>query len=168
MVVDEAYVEFSQYESSVTLIDSINNLVVLRTLSKALGMASLRMGVLMANQEIIAWLNKIISPYPLPQPSINFAIQGLTSKALNMKIKGIKEILEQREWLYTELVSMDICKKVWRSSANFILIAFNRPVMQACMQQGIVLRDMESKVGLPNTVRITVCLLYTSPSPRDS
>jgi len=151
VIVDEAYIEFSQQESFCRKITSLPNLVVLRTLSKAYGLAGARCGALLANQEVINYLKKIIPPYSIPRP---------VEQAVLSEIKElcIEETIEQKNKLSCNLSSLNFVKKVWPSDANFILVQVedSDKVMKACKQENIILRDRSKVRGLSNCVRISV------------
>jgi histidinol-phosphate aminotransferase len=158
VVVDEAYIEFSSVPSMATHIDQYDNLAVLRTFSKAYGLAGVRFGAVLAQAELIHWINAILPPYPLPSPTIEVVSNFLTADRLTKIQENIDATKQQREYLINELKKSPLIKKVWPSDANFILIeAFNgEKMMQTCMEQGIVLRSMQGKPGLENCIRMGV------------
>lgn len=116
VVVDEAYIEFAD-ESMVDEIDNYKNLIILRTLSKAIGLAGIRLGYMVANTEIIGWVNKIKAPYNLNSLTQAFGIMALNKSRL------IEEYIDkeksERGRLYNELKELEV--KVYPSSTNFIL-----------------------------------------------
>lgn len=116
VVVDEAYIEFAD-ESMVDEIDNYQNLIILRTLSKAIGLAGIRLGYMVSNTEIIGWVNKIKAPYNLNSLSQAFGIMALNKSSL------IEEYIEkeksERAKLYNEFKELGV--KVYPSSTNFIL-----------------------------------------------
>ena len=154
IVVDEAYIEFSQHQSMAQYINQYGNLVVLRTFSKALGLAAARVGALLASSSLINWLRKILPPYPLPQLSINAAMKLLAS--LDTIDNQIKVLSHERERTLNALRSMKIVENVWPSAANFVFVQFKQPIMNRCAEQGIVLRDMAGRTGMNHAVRITL------------
>lgn len=156
VVIDEAYIEFADSESFTHAIERYENLVILRTLSKAFGLAAARIGVLMANAQIIKWLKQIMAPYPLSSLSVDVAMNAFTPQSLVRLEERIAMIKFQREILYKALNQMDIVEQVWHSQANFLLAKFRCSVEQECLRAGIVLRNMESRVGLSNAMRISV------------
>ncbi|HVV68426.1 MAG TPA: histidinol-phosphate transaminase [Gammaproteobacteria bacterium] len=156
IVVDEAYIEFSSANSLSHYIDQYENLVILRTLSKAYGLAGARCGLLLGHSFIINWIKAIMAPYPLPAFTIHAVTQTL------MKLQRLKQQIEtiktERERLATELQRLPFVKKIWPSAANFLLLETenSQKIMQACIDSGIVLRDMHGKLFLQNCIRITV------------
>lgn len=153
IVVDEAYIEFANAESLSQYIQQYDNLVVLRTLSKAYGMAGLRLGVTIANPALINLLKKIIAPYPIAQP-----VAELVYERLNSMQQDLDAILTEREKLITFLKSLSYVTQVWQSEANFILFAANnaKDIFKQCLNEGIVLRDRSREYGLENCIRVSV------------
>jgi histidinol-phosphate aminotransferase len=155
IVVDEAYMEFSAGESLINYLADYSNLVVLRTLSKAYGLAGIRCGATIANPVIIQLLRKIIAPYPIAQPIIDICRQRLTVPHPGEQVKIINE---EKEKLAAFLARLAFVKKVWPSHANFLLfeVADVKKVMAVCLSQGIVLRDRSSEYNLSHCLRVTI------------
>ena len=120
VVIDEAYIDFSQQESWITKLPNFSNLIVLQTLSKAWGCAALRLGMAFASNDIIQFFNKIKYPY-----NINILTQQQALIQLS-KIDVLKEnvayILNQKEFLTKKLGSISIVEKIYKSDANFLLV----------------------------------------------
>lgn len=154
IIVDEAYIEFSACASMAQSIKKHDNLVVLRTFSKALGLAAARVGTLLASPSLIAWLRKILPPYPLSQLSVDAAMKVLS--ALNTISHQIKLLSQEREQMLNALRSMRIVENVWPSAANFIFVQFKQSVIESCAEQGIILRDMAARTGIKHALRITL------------
>lgn len=156
VVVDEAYINFSRQKTFIQELTEYANLVVLQTLSKAWGLAGLRVGMAFASQEIIEVMNKVKPPY-----NINEASQQLALKALENVDKvnsWIKETLAQRDKLVLELREHDFVLDIYPSDANFILVKTNDPkgIYHYLVNLGIIVRD-RSKVDLcAGCLRITV------------
>ncbi|WP_426790370.1 histidinol-phosphate transaminase [Sphingobacterium sp. WOUb80] len=156
VVVDEAYINFSAVKSFTQELAEYPNLVVLQTLSKAWGLAALRLGMAFASKEIIAVYNKIKPPY-----NINQATQDIVLEALDQVDQvndWIKETVAEREKLVRELLELDYVQHITPSDANFILVKMDQPreVYDYLVQYGIVVRD-RSKVELcEGCLRITV------------
>ncbi|SHE74498.1 histidinol-phosphate aminotransferase [Thermoanaerobacter uzonensis DSM 18761] len=153
VVVDEAYFEF--YGN--TIVDSINkfeNLIVLRTLSKAFGLAGLRVGYAVANENILKYLNLVKSPYNINSLSQVIALKVLRTDVLKERINYI---LEERERLIKELGKIP-CVKVYPSKTNFILVKFKDAdyVYKGLLERGILVRDFSKVEGLEGALRITV------------
>lgn len=156
IIIDEAYVEFSSQGSYVRLLSQYDNLVILRTLSKAFALAGLRVGCALANAAIITWLNRLLAPYPLPTPSLQLAQQALMPDAIVRMRQHVANCIEQRGWLVSELNALSIVKHITPSEANFLLISFTHDVESACRAQGIILRDMGTRIKHPHTLRISI------------
>ena len=156
VVVDEAYINFSAVKSFTQELAEYPNLVVLQTLSKAWGLAALRLGMAFASKEIIAVYNKIKPPY-----NINQATQDIVLEALDQVDQvndWIKETVAEREKLVRELLELDYVQHITPSDANFILVKMEQPreVYDYLVQYGIIVRD-RSKVELcEGCLRITV------------
>ncbi len=156
VIVDEAYIDFTKQPGFLSKIKDYSNLVVLQTLSKAWGLASLRIGMCFAQTEIIQVLNKIKPPY-----NISGINQQLAEKALKevvRKEKNVQEIIAQREWLKTELKQLSSVRLVFPSEANFLLVKIDqaREKYQQLIQTGVVVRDRSSVILCQDCLRITV------------
>ena len=158
VVVDEAYIEFSQTEGCISLLSQYKNLVILRTLSKAFGLAGARCGVTIANEELIEWLKKISAPYPLATPVIDMLQKQLSSQAQNEVLHQALQVIEEREKLFDALHHSPLIKKVWPSRANFLLVETHdaKIFIKQCLQRGIIVRDYSQDIYLKNCVRITI------------
>ncbi|WP_183574725.1 histidinol-phosphate transaminase [Mucilaginibacter sp. X5P1] len=156
VVIDEAYINFSRQKTFIQELTEYANLVVLQTLSKAWGLAGLRVGMAFASEEIIEVMNKVKPPY-----NINEASQELALKALENvdQVNGwIKEILLQRDRLVLTLKDFDFVLDIYPSDANFILVKTKDPkgIYNFLVDKGIIVRD-RSKVDLcEGCLRITV------------
>lgn len=156
VVVDEAYINFARYKSLIPELLNYPNLFILQTLSKAWGLAGLRIGMGFASSEIIHVLNKVKAPYNINSMSQQIAMQALNE--LPKVNEWIKEIVEQREMLSAELSTLPYVTKVYPSEANFILVKMQSPqqVYNFLAEKAIVVRD-RSKVALcEGCLRITV------------
>lgn len=156
VVVDEAYINFSRQRSFLSDLQEYPNLVVLQTLSKAWGLAALRVGMAFASKEIIDVMNKVKPPY-----NINQASQELVLKALD-EVEQVNEMIrvlvEERGRLERELPSLTIVQKVYPSDANFLLVKVRdaKKVYQYLLDKGIVVRDRSSVILCDDCLRITV------------
>src|ERR1700712_3934255 len=156
VVIDEAYINFSRQKTFIQELTEYANLVVLQTLSKAWGLAGLRVGMAFASEEIIEVMNKVKPPY-----NINEASQELALKALQNigQVNGwIKETLLQRDKLVLSLKDFDFVLDIYPSDANFILVKTTdaNGIYDFLVKQGIIVRD-RSKVELcEGCLRITV------------
>lgn len=154
VVVDEAYIDFSDSESALSLLDSTPNLVVLQTMSKAYGLAGLRLGIAAASKEIIQVLNKIKPPYNVNTLSQTKGLEAIKNRSTVQE--QIKKIKDQREALSTGLQSIKGVKKVYPSQANFILAEFENAVsvFKELQNKGIIIRNRTSLIK--DGLRITV------------
>jgi len=156
VVIDEAYINFAQQKSFVQELTEYPNLVVLQTLSKAWGLAGLRLGMAFASQSIIEVMNKVKPPY-----NINQSTQELVLKALEevgQVNDMIKILVDMRNALSEVFESMPTVEKVYPSDANFILvkIAEARKIYEFLLTKGIVLRDRSNVELCENCLRITI------------
>ncbi|KTD22564.1 Histidinol-phosphate aminotransferase (Imidazole acetol-phosphate transaminase) [Legionella londiniensis] len=158
IVVDEAYIEFSDMESLSSSLSRYDNLVILRTLSKAYGLAGARMGCILANQAVVDLLKKIIAPYPIPVPVVKAVLPALSRKNLDWIRVQIQSIRKEREILRIFLASLSSVVEVYPSEANFLLVKVqdaNR-WMSLCRQHHIVIRSRTHMPELRNCVRISI------------
>jgi histidinol-phosphate aminotransferase len=156
VVVDEAYINFSKQRSFVIDLKDYPNLVVLQTLSKAWGLAALRLGMAFASEEIIGYLNKVKPPYNISEPVQQLALQALDEigqvNDMIVILVAERNKLEQSLGLITEV------KKVHPSDANFLLVEFSdaKKMYQHLVECGIVVRDRSTVMLCENCLRITV------------
>jgi len=156
VIVDEAYIDFTNYPGFVPLLKTYPNLVVLQTLSKAWGLAAIRMGMCFASAEIIAVLNKIKPPY-----NINIASQQIALEELHFEVRKnrwVSEITTEREKLRQGLAKIDSVQKVYPSDANFLLVKIinARSVYETLVKKGIVVRDRSNVILCEDCLRITI------------
>ena len=156
VVVDEAYIDFYEGASLLTVLDQHPNLLVMQTLSKAWGLASLRLGMAFASPELIRVLNQIKPPY-----NISGLTQDTVLSALQNKEKVdefIQLILEEREFLRKELERLPYILRVHNSDANFLLVQFEHPnqVYEDLVKEKIIVRNRSSVLHCAGCLRITV------------
>lgn len=156
VVVDEAYLDFADSPSLADRVGSVSNLVVLRTLSKAWGLAGIRLGCAIADPDIISLLLKIKAPY-----NINALTSAEASKALEngaLIKRTTAAIIAERGRLYGALRTIPYIRQVYPSDANFLLIRCDDAlvVYSRLVQKGIIVRDRSSEPKLANCLRITV------------
>ncbi|WP_457616021.1 histidinol-phosphate transaminase [Lutibacter sp.] len=156
VVIDEAYIDFSSQESWLNAIDDYPNLIITQTMSKAYGMAGIRIGVCYASKEIIEVLNKIKAPYNVNVLSIYKALEKLTNIA-TLK-KEVAKIKEGSTFLIEEMQSIPFIKKIYPTEANFILVKVDNAAKryQQLLEHKIVVRDRSSQPLCNNCLRITV------------
>lgn len=156
VVVDEAYLEFAGTRSLAAEISRLPNLVVLRTLSKAYGLAGIRCGATLADPAVIRVLQKIIAPYPIPGPVLEAALAALSPAGLAAARRSVKDLVTARKMLARALAKLPGVRRVWPSDANFLLVQVDDAarLMALARERGVVLRDRSKDV--PQTIRITV------------
>ena len=156
VVVDEAYIDFTNDAGFVPLLKIYPNLVVLQTLSKAWGLAAIRLGMCFASKEIIAVLNKIKPPYNISILSQQTALEELHFEV--RKNRWVSEIISERDKLKANLINIKAVEKVYPSDANFLLvkIAHARKAYDALVKKGIIVRDRSNVVLCDDCLRITV------------
>jgi len=158
VVVDEAYIDFSESKSAITLLQEIPNLVILQTFSKAYGLAGARVGMAFASPEIIAVLNKIKPPYNISTLNIKAALNVLSQREIIMN--QIVEITAERRRLKKAFLGLQNTIKIYPSNANFLLVQFAdaKIVFNALIKAGIVVRDRANQIE--NCLRITIGTKY--------
>jgi histidinol-phosphate aminotransferase len=156
VVIDEAYINFAKQKSFVQELNDYPNLVIMQTLSKAWGLAALRLGMAFASTEIISILNKIKPPYNINQATQDFALKAL--EEVGQVNDMIKILVDMREALAVVFTQMPIVQKVYPSDANFLLIKFTeaQKVYQHLLVEGIVVRDRSNVQLCEDCLRITV------------
>ena len=156
VAVDEAYVDFSGQPSLAAEVATNPNLVILRTLSKAHGLAGARVGTTIADPAVIGVLQKVIAPYPVPAPVLQAALAALTPAGLVAARESVATITAERGRLAAALAGLPAVNRVWPSDANYLLVevADAGRTMAAGRAAGVVWRDRSKDV--PNCIRITV------------
>jgi histidinol-phosphate aminotransferase len=156
VVVDEAYIEFSGDRSLAQSLDRFPNLVVLRTLSKAYGLAGARVGSLIADAAIVALLGKVIPPYSIPQLTIEAVFATLAAPQLAIQRERVAQVRGERERIRAALATARGVRKVWPSVANFLLVDFDAAdaALEAARRAKLLIRDMRSVS--PHSLRISV------------
>ncbi len=156
LVVDEAYIDFSEQESCTKLLEKYPRLVILQTFSKALGLAGIRLGMAFANPEIIQLLNKVKPPYNINQLTQAAALKALDN--VNEKEANIQSTLQQRDFLEQAFSNLDFIKKIYPSDANFLLVQMDHPrvVYEFLLKNNIIVRDRSSVIGCTGCLRFTV------------
>jgi histidinol-phosphate aminotransferase len=156
VVIDEAYIDFSKKQSWMNELDEYHNLVITQTLSKAYGLAGIRLGICYASSEVISVLNKIKPPYNVNELTQLRALERLSNPE---KIKSeIVSIIEQREELLKVLVDVKFVEKIYPTEANFILIKVDdaNKRYNELISKGIVIRNRTTQPLCENTLRLTI------------
>ncbi|MCA6476043.1 MAG: histidinol-phosphate transaminase [Chitinophagaceae bacterium] len=156
VIVDEAYINFARQRSWITALTDYPNLVVLQTLSKAWGLAGLRLGMAFASTAIIEVLQRVKPPYNISQPAQELALKAL--EEVEQVNDMIRHLVDMRDALAEVLATMPEVETVYPSDANFLLVKIRnaRKVYEFLLENGIVVRD-RSKVQLcDDCLRITI------------
>lgn len=156
VVIDEAYIDFSDQESWLNRLDDFPNLIITQTLSKAYALAGIRLGICYASKEIISILNKIKPPYNINELTQQKAISQLKGTIATQE--QIQTILDERERLTVALKSIAYIEKIYPSDANFLLIKVddaNRRYQQL-VEEGVIVRNRTKEPLCNNCLRITV------------
>lgn len=156
VVIDEAYINYSRQKSFIQELTEYSNLVILQTLSKAWGLAGLRVGMAFASEEIIEVFNRVKPPYNINEASQTLALEALNN--IDQVNTWIKETIAQREKLVSNLAKLTFVSKIYPSDANFVLVKTTnaRGIYTYLVEKGIIVRD-RSKIELcEGSLRITV------------
>jgi histidinol-phosphate aminotransferase len=156
VVIDEAYIDFSTQKSLVSELSSYPNLIITQTLSKAYGLAGIRLGICIASEEIIDILNKIKPPYNINSLTQERAISVLED--WNTTQGQIAQLIAERNDLFAQLQKISFVEKVYPSDANFLLVQVddaNKRYTQL-IENDIVVRNRSKQVGCKNCLRFSV------------
>ena len=156
VVVDEAYINFAKQKSLITLLNEYPNLVVLQTLSKAWGLAGLRVGMAFASTSIIKIMMKIRAPYNISEPVQDLAVKALDN--IDSVNEMIKVLISYRQWLEEELKNIPAVVHVYPSDANYLLVKVKdaKSMYSHLLKNKIVVRDRSKVPQCENSFRITV------------
>ena len=156
VVIDEAYIDFSSQKSLINLIGKYENLIITQTMSKAYGMAGIRLGMGFSNKNIISYINKIKPPYNVNTLTENKVLKEL-SKTDELK-NNISLILNQRKVLISSLEKLDFVQKTYKSDANFLLVKVDNADLRynQLLKKGIVVRNRSNQYLCQNCLRITI------------
>lgn len=156
VVVDEAYIDFSTQKSLTAELPSYPNLIITQTLSKAYGLAGIRLGICIASEEIINILNKIKPPYNINSLTQERAISALEDWDTTQR--QITQLIAERKGLFAQIEKISFVEKVYPSDANFLLVRVddaNKRYAQL-IQNNIVVRNRSKQVGCENCLRFSV------------
>ena len=156
VVIDEAYSEFSRKPGFIGKIESHPNIVVLRTLSKAWGMAGLRIGFAIADERIISFLSSVKYPYNIGSDTLSLAMKYLKRSP----VSKIEKIISERKRVSAQLENLIDVEKVFPSDANFILVKFkdSSSIYKKLAENGISVRDRSNQPKCDNCLRLTIGL----------
>ena len=156
VVIDEAYIDFSIEDSWLARLDEFPNVIVTQTLSKAYGLAGIRLGICYASEEIISILNKIKPPYNVNQLTQDVALKALLNTGeVNNQITAITS---ERNQLIKDLEKLDVVDKVYVSDANFLLVKVDNATLRynQLLNKGIVVRNRSNQMLCENCLRFTI------------
>jgi len=158
VVVDEAYIEFCGRASLAQRLAEFPNLVLLRTLSKAYALAGARLGTLLASEEIVGLLRRIIPPYAIPASTVEEVLALTEAPQRAMSAARIHTLLEERERMRERLERLDNVVRVFPSDANFLLLECRdaKRFYEAGKAAGLMVRDFSSYPGLAQCLRISI------------
>lgn len=157
IVVDEAYVDFSTEVSAVSLVKKYPNIVVLQTLSKAFGLAGIRLGFAIGSEDVIQLMNNVKAPYNVNKLTSEVAQNAM--KNIHVLQENIKTLLEERELVMKKLNELDYVVKVFPSDANFVLFQMKghaKAVYKMMADNGVVCRYRGSEMHCPECIRVTI------------
>ena len=156
VVIDEAYIDFSDEKSWLEKLKKYPNLVITQTLSKAYGLAGIRLGVCYASQQIIAILNTIKPPYNINELSQQRAIERLLQS--DEVVQEIVKIKEERAYLVSNLKTINYVQEIYPSACNFVLIKVDNATKRydQLITKGIVIRNRTTQPLCENCLRLTV------------
>lgn len=154
ILIDEAYIDFANQNSFIEKLKIYPNLIVIQTLSKAWGLAGIRLGIAYMNEKILGFYNKVKSPYNISSVNQEFALKALNQ--LEAFKSTVNQILSERTKMISQLNQMESVKKVFPTDANFILIEVENAdeLHQKLVKKQIIIRNRNS--AIPNCVRITI------------
>ncbi|MEO6905308.1 MAG: histidinol-phosphate transaminase [Ginsengibacter sp.] len=156
VLIDEAYINFSMQKTFISELTEYENLVVMQTLSKAWGLAGLRLGLAFASEIILEFFNKVKPPYNINQSSQQLAIKALEN--IQQVNETIKNIVEQRNWVHDELKLIKFIQIIYSSDANFILVKVDDAgkLYQYLLMNRIIIRNRSKEPLCENCIRITI------------
>lgn len=162
IVIDEAYINFAKQKTFIPSLTDYPNLVILQTLSKAWGLAALRLGMAFASESIVNYMNKVKYPYNINEASQDLALSAL--QQIEQVNNWIKITVQQRDWMKEELLKCAFVEFVFPSDANFILVKMKeaKKLYKHLEMGGIIVRD-RSNIALCND-----CLRFTIGTPEEN
>ena len=156
LVIDEAYIDFSEQDSFAKALRDRNNIVVLQTMSKAFGLAGIRLGIALANPEIIDFMMKVKAPYNVNKLTSKAALKGFSY--INAMKGKVEQIKSEREKVIKRLESLPEIEKVFPTDANFLVFKIDDAlsVYKKMAEQGVVIRYRGNEPHCENCLRLTI------------
>ena len=157
VVIDEAYIEFCPRRSLAGELSNFDHLVVVRTMSKAFGLAGVHVGYLLANDAVMSIMRKVVPPYPLADPCAQIALPALSEAGIGTMRKQVDEIARIRQAFCGALSKLTAVRGCLPSAVNFVLVFFNEPdhAWRALADAGIVARKIPDR-RLTDAIRFTI------------
>ncbi len=158
VVIDEAYIEFSPDENHCDLLEQYDNVVILRTLSKAFALAGIRCGFTLASADVIETLLKVIAPYPIADPVAQIASKALSSTGIETCKRQVSVLQETQSSLIKSLRKLPELEVVGDQKANFVLVRvpYKQALMDHLVNLNILVRDQSKQVNLDNCLRLSI------------
>ncbi len=156
VIIDEAYINYSKQKTFIQELTEYPNLIVMQTLSKAWGLAALRLGLCYASMDIIALFNKVKPPYNINEASQQLGLEALQdTETVN---NWIKEVVDQKVILIKEMQQLSYVEKIYPSDANFILVKVTNANALYDYLSGneVIVRNRSKEVHCENCLRITI------------
>ena len=159
VVVDEAYIEFTDKESLIKLLSKYSNLIICQTFSKAQGMAGIRLGMAFAQAELINCINRIKAPYNLNSLTIEAAFKRLREQ--DQIRKNVNYLIRERKRIVKLLNEISFIRKIYPSDANFVLVLVDNSDLRykQLLDLNIVVRNASKNLACENTLRISIGLV---------
>lgn len=156
VIIDEAYINYSKQKTFIQELTEYPNLIVMQTLSKAWGLAALRLGLCYASLDIIDLFNKVKPPYNINDASQQLGVEALQNT--NQVNEWIKDVVEQKEILIQELKQLSFVEKIFPSDANFILVKVKdaNELYNHLSGHEVIVRNRSKDVHCANCLRITI------------
>lgn len=156
VIIDEAYINYSRQKTFIRELTEYSNLVILQTLSKAWGLAGLRVGMAFASEEIIEVFNKVKPPYNINEASQQLALNALQN--VDQVNEWIRETVAERDRLGTALLDLHCVREIFPSDANFLLVKTTdaKGIYQFLVERGIIVRDRSNVILCEDSLRITI------------
>ncbi len=156
VVLDEAYVDFSEEGSLCELINRYPNLLVMQTMSKAFGLAGIRLGIALAHEDIIGYMMKVKAPYNMNKLTSDAAIRAFSDTGLIQN--RVETLIQERNRLIAALEKLDAVKNIHPTDANFFLMIIDdaREVYRKLAEEGVIVRYRGDEPGCKNGLRVTV------------
>ena len=156
VIIDEAYINYSKQKTFIQELTEYPNLIVMQTLSKAWGLAALRLGLCYASLDIIDLFNKVKPPYNINEASQQIALHAL--KDTEPVNEWIRETVQQKQLIINELTGLSFVRRIYPSDANFILVKVTDAdaLYQFLATNEIVVRNRNKETGCENCLRISI------------